>query len=268
VEERILEPVGLTRTSWRPVEPAARGYFVEPYGDVVHAEPRVEKRAFSAAGALWSTPSDLCRWAAFLIEPDESVLSKASTEAMRALQVMAEPERWSAGYGRGLQLVRDGDRVFAGHGGATIGFRAGFLFAPSEGLAAAALGNSDTSMELGPALELLRAAVEHLPPVPEPWRPGDPAPEDLAGLLGEWWSEGERVTFRFAGGRLEARQGYLPDWRPPMVFAPDGDDAFRVVSGPERGERMRVVRDGDGTPVKLYVATYPFTREPRPFGTP
>jgi hypothetical protein len=75
------------------------------------------------------------------------------------------------------------------------------------------------------------------------------------------------VTFRFVGGRLEARHALLPDWRPPMVFAPDGPDAYRVVSGPERGERMRVVRDEDGTPVKLYVATYPFTREPRAFGT-
>jgi CubicO group peptidase (beta-lactamase class C family) len=266
VEERLLAPVGLTRTTWRRDEPAARGYFVEPFGDGVRPEPTVEKRAFAAAGALWSTPEDLCRWAAFLADPDESVLSTSSVEAMRALQVMAEPDRWSLGYGRGLQLVRDGDRVFAGHGGATIGFRAGFLFAPKERIAAAALANSGTSMEIGPALELLRAALERLPVAPEPWRAGEPVPPEVAGLLGLWWSEGEQVVFRFVGGRLEARHPGLPDWRPPMVLAPDGPDAYRVVSGPERGERMRVVRDEAGTPVKLYVATYPFTREPRAFG--
>jgi len=266
VEERILAPAGLERTTWKPVSPAARGYYVEPYGDGAVAEPPVEKRAFSAAGALWSTPSDLCRWAAFLTRPDESVLSAASVEAMRALQVMSEPDRWSLGYGRGLQLLRDGDRVFAGHGGATIGFRAGFLFAPAEGIAAAALANSGTSMEIGPALELLKTALERLPAAPEPWRPAEPAPPEIAALLGPWWSEGEQVVFRYVGGRLEARHGFLPDWRPPMVLAPDGADAFRVVSGPERGERMRVVRDEAGTPVKLYLATYPFTREPRAFG--
>jgi CubicO group peptidase (beta-lactamase class C family) len=265
VEERLLTPVGLTRTTWQPVEPAARGYFVERYSDAVRREPRVEKRAFSAAGALWSTPADLCRWAAFLDHPDERVLSSASAEAMRDVQVIVEPERWSAGYGRGLQLVRDGDRVFAGHGGATIGFRAGFLFAPKEGIAATVLANSGTSMDMGPALELLRTAVDAFPSAPEPWRPDD-APDEVAGLLGVWWSEGEEVTFRYAGGRLEARHALLPEWRPPMVFAPDGPDAYRVVSGPERGERLRVVRDEDGTPVKLYVATYPFTREPRAFG--
>jgi CubicO group peptidase (beta-lactamase class C family) len=266
VEERLLAPVGLTRTTWRPAEPAARGYFVEPYSDSVRPEPGVEKRAFSAAGALWSTPTDLCRWAAFLAAPDEAVLSTASAEAMREVQVMAESERWSAGYGRGLQLVRDGDRVFAGHGGATIGFRAGFLFAPQERIAAAVLANSGTALDMAPALELLRTALDSLQPAPEPWRPGEEAPAEIAGLLGAWWSEGEQVTIRWVGGRLEARHAFLPDWRPPMVLAPDGSDAFRVVSGPERGERVRVVRDEDGTPVKLYVATYPFTREPRAFG--
>ncbi len=29
---------------------------------------------------------------------------------------------------------------------------------------------------------------------------------------------------------------------------------------------MRVVRDSEGRVVKLYIATYPFTREPRVFG--
>ena len=265
VEERLLEPVGLERTTWRPAEPAARGYHVEPYADVVRVEPRVDKRAFAAAGALWSTASDLCRWAAFLADPDPSVLSVASVEAMRALQVMAEPDRWSAGYGRGLQLVRDGDRVFAGHGGATIGFRAGMLFAPRERIAAAALANSGTSMELDVALELLRTALDRFPAAQEPWRSGDVPPE-IAALLGPWWSEGEQFVFRFAAGRLEAKSASAPDWRPSAVLEPDGPDRYRVVSGPEQGERLRVVRDDGGTPVKLYLATYPFTREPRAFG--
>ena len=266
VEERLLGPVGLRRTTWTPVEPAARGYYVEPYGDGVRREPRVEKRAFAAAGALWSTPSDLCRWAAFLAEPDEAVLSRASVEAMRELQVMSEPERWSVGYGRGLQLVREGDRVYAGHGGATIGFRAGMLFAPKERIAAAALTNAEMGMELDVALMLIQEAVESLPPAQEPWRPGEPPPPEVAGLLGPWWSEAEQFVFRFVGGRLEARPARLPEWREPSVLVPDGPDRYRVASGPERGELMRVVRDDDGTPVKLYLATYPFTREPRTFG--
>jgi CubicO group peptidase (beta-lactamase class C family) len=268
VEERLLGPLGLARTSWTASAPAARGYFVDPHDDSVRPEPTVDKRAFAAAGALWSTPSDLCRWAAFLTDPDETVLSRAGAESMRDLQVMAEPARWTLGYGRGLQLVREGDRVFAGHGGATIGFRAGLLFAPEEGIAAAALANSGTSMELEVALELLRTALDRFPASPEAWRPGESAPPDVAGLLGPWWSEGEELVLRYVGGRLEVRSARADATLPPTVLAPDGTDRYRVVSGRERGERLRVVRDGSGTPVKLYLATYPLTREPRAFGDP
>ena len=194
------------------------------------------------------------------------MLSRASAESMRDLQVMAETARWSVGYGRGLQLVRDGDRVFAGHGGATIGFRAGLLFSPERRVAAAALANSGTSMELDVVLDLLRAALDQFPAPTDVWRPREPAPPEVAGLLGPWWSEGEEVVLRVVGGRLEVRATRSPDWLPPAVLEPDGQDGFRVVSGPERGERLRIVRDDAGTPVKLYLATYPLTREPRAFG--
>ena len=39
-----------------------------------------------------------------------------------------------------------------------------------------------------------------------------------------------------------------------------------TLQGRERGELLRVVRDADGTPVRLYWATYPFTRRPQVFG--
>jgi hypothetical protein len=50
------------------------------------------------------------------------------------------------------------------------------------------------------------------------------------------------------------------------VFERVEGDRFRTLSGRERGERLEIVRDDDGTPAKLYWASYPFTREPRPFG--
>jgi hypothetical protein len=53
-----------------------------------------------------------------------------------------------------------------------------------------------------------------------------------------------------------------PAWYPPSVFQPDGTDRFRVLSGRERGELMRVIRDEQGAAVKLYWATYPCTRTP------
>ncbi len=52
------------------------------------------------------------------------------------------------------------------------------------------------------------------------------------------------------------------------MFAEEAPDRFRVESGRERGEVLRVVRDDAGAVVKLYWATYPFKREPFTFGEP
>ena len=104
------------------------------------------------------------------------------------------------------------------------------------------------------------------PTAPDEWRPAEPPPAEVAPLLGRWWSEGLEYVFRWRGGRLEARREIDPPEREPAVFEPEGPDRFRTVAGRERGELLHVVRDERGAVVKLSWATYPFTREPRPFG--
>jgi hypothetical protein len=89
---------------------------------------------------------------------------------------------------------------------------------------------------------------------------------EIAQLLGRWWSEGDESIFSWRGGRLEARLADAPSGREPSVFEREGEDLYRVVSGRERGETLRVVRDESGEVVKLYWATYPFTRTPEVFG--
>jgi hypothetical protein len=49
------------------------------------------------------------------------------------------------------------------------------------------------------------------------------------------------------------------------MFERIGDDRYRTVSGRERGELLELVRDNGGRVVKLYWASYPFTREPNAF---
>ena len=77
---------------------------------------------------------------------------------------------------------------------------------------------------------------------------------------------GGKTVFSWRNGKLEARLATAPPEREPSVFEQEGEDRFRTVSGGERGEAMRVVRDDSGAVVKLYWATYPFTRSPEIFG--
>jgi Beta-lactamase len=226
----------------------------------------VIKGAFAAAGSLWSTTADLARWGVALVEGAEGVLRRETVEEMRAFQSMADLEEWKLGWGLGLMLLREGDRIFVGHGGAMPGFLAFVAVSPKERSGAVVLVNSGAGVKIEELTRKLAVvAAEAYPPEPEPWRPTDGVPTELEPLLGRWWSEGTEFVIRYRNGQLEARAAEAPASAPPAVFEPDGVDRFRGVSGPEQGEQLEVVRGSDGTVEKLYWATYPMTRTPQSF---
>lgn len=268
VRQQLFEPVGLTRLSFETLPPAAKGYIAQPYADGVWNAVDVETGAWASAGQLWGTVGDLCRWGEFLADPDEAVLAKKSAEEMRTVQVIAEHQRWLAGYGLGLILRRDGERILAGHTGSMPGFIA-FLFAsPAEKVVAAVLTNESQAVigELG--LSLVRTTVEEWPVAPEPWRVGEQPPDDVVPLLGLWFIEASQVVLRWRDGKLEARSPEDADWEPPSVFEQETKDRWRTVSGPEHGEALRIVRAADGSVERMVWAGYPVTREPGPWRAP
>jgi CubicO group peptidase (beta-lactamase class C family) len=266
VQDRLLGPLGLERTTWGPTPPAALPYFVEPYSDAVRREPVLGLGGKSGESGLYSTVGDLARWGAFLCDPDESVLAESSVSEMHDLQVMAEAD-WTRGWGLGIELWRRGDRIFGGHTGGFPGFLSILLYSRRERIGAVLLANTSRWAKLSATgLDLAEAALEELPPELEPWAPEEPPPDEILPLLGRWWSEGDEVIFGWRRGKLEARLAAAPPEREPSVFEPEGEDRFRTVSGRERGELLRVVRDDAGGVVRLYWATYPFTRAPEIFG--
>ena len=267
VRERLLEPLGLERTTWGPVEGAALPYFVEPYSDAVRREPVLDLGGKGGESGLYSTVGDLARWGSFLCDPDESVLAAASVAEMHDLQIMAEPD-WTLGWGLGIELGRRGERIFGGHTGGFPGFLSILVYSRRDRVGAVLLTNSSRWPKLSATgLDLAEAALDELAPEREPWAPEEAPPAEILPLLGRWWSEGDETIFSWREGKLEARLADLPPEREPSVFEQEGEDRFRVVSGRERGEVLRVVRDEQGEVVRLYWATYPFTRAPEVFGT-
>ena len=264
---RLLEPLGLTRTEIEPSGPRTTGYYVDPYSDRVTVEAELPVEGpIAAMGWLWSTVDDLVLWADFLATGRDGVLAVETLDEMSRVQTMADQGRWSLGWGLGLELYRRGDRVFAGHGGAMPGFLAAVCVHRPERTGAAVLFNTGAGARPEAlALDLAEAALEELPRLPGLWRPDDGAPDDVAPMLGRWWSEGSELVLSWSGGRLRLELVDGPAGRNVSWLTLESDDRWRIVEGRELGEILRVVRDDAGAPTKLYVATYPLTRAPAAF---
>ena len=175
------------------------------------------------------------------------------------MQTIADHVRWTAGYGLGLQLVRDGDRIVAGHGGSMPGFIAFVGVSPADKVGAAVLTNSSSARvdELG--LKLISTTVEQWPVPPEPWRVEEPPPAEIERLLGIWYMEGDQIVFRWRNGRLEAQLTDAEPWEDPAVFERGADGRWRIVSGWEHGEALRIEED------RMVLSGYPVTRQPQIF---
>jgi CubicO group peptidase (beta-lactamase class C family) len=265
--QRILTPLGLTRTTLAPVEPYAQGYLVDPYADRAAEEPVFVLNGVASAAELWASAGDLARWGAFLLAPDPAVLKPETVEEMTHLHAMADQDGWTLAWGLGLMLFKRPDRVLAGHTGGMPGHIAGLAVSRKDGIGAASFSNSSSGFASGAFTgDLVDTWLEHDPAPVTPWAPGEPPPPAYEGILGRWWTEGSEFVLTWREGALHALPADAPPTLAPAVFAPDGADAFRVVSGREQGELLRVVRDEAGNVVKLYWATYPMTRDPVVFG--
>jgi CubicO group peptidase (beta-lactamase class C family) len=264
---RVLDPLGLRRTTLGLTDGAATGYYVPPFSDVPVTEPVLDIGAMASCGGLASTATDLTTWAMFLAEGNDEVLGKDTLDEMCQVQTMADPDRWQLAWGLGLMLVRVGDRVFAGHTGAMPGHITGMFVHRQSGTAGVALMNTTSAPDPAAlATDLLVEVLDNDPLPEEPWVAGTSVPDEFAGMIGTWFSEGQAFTFSVRQGVLEARQQKAPEHKPPSVFERIGDDLYRTKGGREPGELLRITRDADGVPVKLNWATYLFTREPYAFG--
>ena len=269
LQERVLDPLGLTRTGLHPDTPVASGYYVDPFCDVLHpeADPAVTETT-SAAGWLWSTVADLARWGDLLANGADGVLATSTADEMARPVAFVDPDTWTVGWGLGVGLYRRGERVFCGHGGAMPGFLASLVVNRPTRIGAVALMNTSTgAMPDLLAVELAELALDQLPPrPPDRWAASRDTPSELSGVLGIWWTEGDQIVISHLGGRLQADLVHGVPGRKISSFEREADDTWRCVEGRERGELLRIVRDETGAVVKLSFATYPLTRDPQTFG--
>ena len=284
VRDELLSPLGMTRTTARPSRAAAQGLAVHPFADVLLPEPEHDAGAMAPAGQLWTTTSDLARWATFLGGATDGLLAAETlAEMVEPHHVNDEPGKpWTGAHGLGWQVWNVDGARFAGHGGSMPGFLAalrvrldagvpeGGSETPSGGGAASGrprgaagdgvvlLTNTTASTATRSLVDdLLDGLARHEPAPVEPWSAsGDAA---LLELVGAWhWGPSTEVA-RVVGEHLVLGQ---PGAGRGSRFRRVGADLWEGLDGYHAGEPLRVVRRTDGAVSHLDLASFRLTRTP------
>ncbi len=177
VTERIVRPLGMTRTVFEPTgdtrRDLAHGYQRPRDGGAASraaADRELDGRGYRVPnGALFSTIHDLTRFVAWELGEGPAAILKKETQDANYARVFAsgpanpESPALTSGYGVGFQVTRRGDLVFLGHGGSTAGYHASAMVHRPSKLGVIVLRNCDSCpVDAGPTavrfLERLVAA--------------------------------------------------------------------------------------------------------------
>lgn len=263
VREELLEPLGMSRTTTRPTGAAALGLAVHPFADVLLPEPEHDAGAMAPAGQLWTTVSDLARWAAFLGGSTAGLLADATlAEMVEPHHVVDDPgQPWERAHGLGLQLWNTGGARAVGHGGSMPGFLASLrvrLEWETAGDGAVLLTNTTAfpgTRSL--AADLLDVLAADEPPPVIPWSAaGEPR---LLELVGTWHWGPAPVTATVVGEHLVLGE---PGVGRGSRFRSVATDQWVGLDGYYPGEPLRVIRRADGSVSHLDLASFRFTRTP------
>ena len=263
LKQEVLDPLEMTRTSFLPQEPYARGTAVHPWADVVMPEVVQDVGRMAPAGQLWSTVEDLCRFATLIASGADSVLSADTVAEMREPRSAAEGDDWEASYGLGIQLLRTPQRMLAGHTGSMPGFLCALWVSVEDDVGAVALANTTTGLAIGGlSAELVGIVAEREPRIPAPWRPLAEVDGSLLELTGPWFWGPSGYALKLEADRHFALTALSGAGGRSARFRPAGEGTWIGLNGYFAGETLRPIRDDAGRLSHLDIGSFVFTREP------
>lgn len=248
----VLQPAGMSRSTYENPLPmnrraeAASGHeqVDTPVPGGFHVYPEM------AAAGLWTTPSDLARWAIALAHSyrgeRRGVLSTSMARQMVSKQMHQQPPYGDGYWGLGVAVAGDGDSLTFSHGGRDEGFVADMFMRPASGRGLVIMMNGVAGGLMG---EIERAFAEEYgfgaPPRTTRTIVAKSASE-LGAYVGHYVGVAGTDTARFDvsvtadGKSLEV---YNSLGRRTLPIAPLGGDRFVGLEG---GGEWTFERAGDG----------------------
>ena len=176
LREMVLEPAGMIHSTYEQPLPEDRA------GEAAHAHLRngsaIKGRWHTypemAAAGLWTTPSDLCRFALAIMEAYQGRSdSPLSRETVRDMLTEIDGR-----YGMGFSVRQDGGSLRFSHGGSNAGYKCFLVAWADSGEGAAVMTNGDLGASLFTEL-LASLAGEY------GWEAFRPAEKEVIPLTGE-----------------------------------------------------------------------------------
>jgi len=258
--ETVLRPLGMTQSTYeQPLPPAelksaAAGH--DGQGRSIpgkrHTYPEM------AAAGLWTTPSDLARFALGLERALDGKPGSLLSKETAAKMVTPLHEN----YGLGLGIDQRGPAAYFSHGGSNEGFRCQLLAHRDKGYGAVIMTNAEGGDEIIPEIiRSIAAAYRWEAYSSEPVEPAKLDAAALAARAGRYQlTTDEVLTLTPRGERLDARVTFqknfelIPissdaflraDAEIRYTFVKDRDGREEIVIAPQRGEPKNGKRVAD-----------------------
>ena len=245
MRQTVLAPIGMTQSSYEQPLPAslaaatAAGHYQD--GKTVHGRWHVYPEM--AAAGLWTTPSDLARFAIEVQQAYAGRSSKVISQAM-AKQMLTDQKDMD---GLGVFLQGSGPALRFTHGGRDEGFDADLTATAETGQGAAIMINANDDSRMVARIRNFIATRYHWPNTntyAAPAMVAVPAAQ-LDEVTGRYeLSNNQMVAFIAQDGRLFTSAGGMAD----EEFIPLGDDRFASA---DRNVRATFVRDASGVVTAL-----------------
>jgi CubicO group peptidase (beta-lactamase class C family) len=231
----VLRPAGMTRSSFVQPIPAtaAMKAAVAHLGNGKPISGRYHLYPEMAAAGLWTTPSDLARWAGALGDAYNGKKGGLLSPVMTRQMLTPGKGDW----GLGLGLRREGKTVRFSHSGANEGFRSLMIVDPVRGDGIVLMANSDSGGKLfGPLIQAVGGMFGWPEGQARVLVPAAISDQERASILGRYEGGPIVVEVALQGDRLMATQ----DGSETFELIPRGKDVFVA---PDIGLRIDFVRD-------------------------
>jgi len=246
MRETVLQPIGMTHSSFeQPLPPTlaamtAAGQYanLQPVKGRWHVYPEM------AAAGLWTTPSDLARFAIEVQDAYAGRSSKVISQATARRMLTVEKQ----GVGLGLFLQGTGPTLLFNHGGRDEGFDASLNALAESGQGVAVMINANDNSNMMNRIVGFIARKYKWPALVSTYVPpaGMPVEADvLRAVAGRYeFTNNNMLTLGAVNGRLFVVTNGLPD----EEFVSVGDGRFQSL---DRDSRIGFVRDASGAVTAL-----------------